>query len=202
MADAAEQGLDRGPHRQRGRWLTKGDVQRTDPGVWLRQDSKREAGHPGQQEVKCRWCIKGFRDPELDIIDKQSPTLAADTLAMVLQIIASKRWVMTVADVEGAFLQGPPLEQPCGRLFVQVPAEGVPGVSADAMVGVKKHGTDFVMRQDSGGCALVLNSRSLACDSLNLIHALFTGLIRNVWKVFWRLMLMIWRLAVRSCSRI
>ena len=100
---------------------------------------REKPGHPGQQEVKCRWCIKGFRDPEVDIIDKQSPTLAADTLAMVLQVIASKRWVMTVADVEGAFLQGPPLERPCGRLFVQLPSEGVPGVSADVMIEVKKH---------------------------------------------------------------
>ena len=58
---------------------------------------------------------------------------------MVLQIMASKKWVMTVADVEGAFLQGSPLDRPCGRLFVQLPPEGVPGVPANAMVEVEKH---------------------------------------------------------------
>ena len=90
-------------------------------------------------DMKCRLCVKGFKDPEVHVVDKQSPTLAADTLSMALQIIASSRWRLTVADVEGAFLQGPALQRPCGRIFVKMPEEGVPDVPGDVMVELQKH---------------------------------------------------------------
>ena len=94
---------------------------------------------PGVMEMKCPWCVKGFKDPEVHVVEKQSPTLAADTLSMVLQVISFSRCKMKAADVEGAFLQGPALQRPCGRIFVKLPVEGVPGVPDNVMVELQKH---------------------------------------------------------------
>ena len=88
---------------------------------------REKPDEPGVQELKCRWCIKGYKDPEALDVDKQAPTLAADTLAMTLQVIASSRWRLQVADIEGAFLQGPSFERPGGKMYVQLPLEPIPG---------------------------------------------------------------------------
>ena len=100
---------------------------------------REKPDEPGVQELKCRWCIKGYKDPEALDVDKQAPTLAADTLAMTLQVIASSRWRLQVADIEGAFLQGPSFERPGGNMYVQLPLEPIPRVPPGAMVEIKKH---------------------------------------------------------------
>ena len=43
-----------------------------------------------------------------------------------------------VADVEGAFLQGKPLERKQGRLFVKIPREGILGQTSNDVVEVLK----------------------------------------------------------------
>ena len=62
--------------------------------------------NPKEIEIKCRWCVKGFRDPDLFEVDRQLPTLSMDALMMILQVIVSKGWQLGISDVEGAFLQG------------------------------------------------------------------------------------------------
>ena len=93
----------------------------------------------GQTEVKSRWCIKGFKDPAILSLEKQSPTLTADGLSTVLQLIASMKWRLTVADIEGAFLQGHGMNRPGGKVYVRLPKEGVPGVEANTLVEVCKY---------------------------------------------------------------
>ena len=46
---------------------------------------------------------------------------------MAVQLIASKRWALQIADVEGAFLRGDKLDSQRGRIFVEMPPGGVPG---------------------------------------------------------------------------
>lgn len=82
--------------------------------------------NPGKSELKCRWCIKGFKDPDILELQRQSPTLSSEGLAVCLQLIASSKWRLVIADVEGAFLQGEPLQRQNGRLFVKIPKEGIP----------------------------------------------------------------------------
>ena len=65
---------------------------------------KPDPSVPGNTKLKCRWCIKGFRDPDLFEIERQSPTLSMDALVVCLQLISSCRWKLMIADVEGAFL--------------------------------------------------------------------------------------------------
>ena len=94
---------------------------------------------PGQTEIKSRWCIKGFKDPAILNLEKQSPTLTADGLSTVLQLIASMKWRLTVADIEGAFLQGHGMKRPGGKVYVTLPKEGVPDVESDNLVEVCKY---------------------------------------------------------------
>ena len=98
--------------------------------VHTRRDSPER---PGEREIKSRWCIKGFKDPQVLEIEKQSPTLSADALAVVLQLLASNKWVLT------AFLQGNAMDRKGGKVYVQLLKEGVPGLQGDEMVEVKKY---------------------------------------------------------------
>lgn len=93
---------------------------------------------PGEMELKCRWCIKGFKDPDLFSLERQSPTLSMDSLSVCLQVLVSKKWELIISDVEGAFLQGEPLRRENGKIFVKIPKDGIPGQSSDDVVEVLK----------------------------------------------------------------
>lgn len=56
--------------------------------------------------LKARWCIRGYLDPDVLDVKTASPTLSNEAFAVVLQILASFQWKLTIADIEGAFLQG------------------------------------------------------------------------------------------------
>ena len=91
-----------------------------------------------KSELKCRWVIQGYMDPDLEFLERQSPTLSADGLSMVLQMIASQKWVMGIADIEGAFLQGDAYMRDQGRVFARMPKEGFPDVPGDAVLELTK----------------------------------------------------------------
>ena len=97
---------------------------------------REDAEDPQQTEIKSRWCRKGYRDPAILKVERQSPTLSADALSIILQIIASNRWRLTIADIEGTFLQGHGMIRPSGQVYVKLPREGVPGVESDVVVEV------------------------------------------------------------------
>ena len=91
-----------------------------------------------KEEIKCRWVVKGFQDPDLDDLERQSPTLSADGLAVALQTIASNNWKMTVADVEGAFLQGEEYNRKGGSIYTTIPREGFPGIPEGSVFELTK----------------------------------------------------------------
>ena len=93
---------------------------------------------PEKTEIKVRWVLKGYMDPDLEHLERQSPTLSADGLATALQLAASNRWVVRIADVEGAFLQGDRLERKSGRIFANPPREGIPGVPPHSLIEMTK----------------------------------------------------------------
>ena len=92
----------------------------------------------GEDEIKCRWVIKGYLDPDIDILMRQSPTLSADGLAVAFQLIASFRWQAQIADVEGAFLQGEKLTRERGRIFASLPRDGAGDIPNDAVIELTK----------------------------------------------------------------
>ncbi len=84
--------------------------------------------------MKARWSIRGYLDPDVLAVPKQSPTLSAEGFAHTLQIIASNKWVMQVANVEGAFLQGEELKREHGDLYVEQPPGGIPGMQNSDLI--------------------------------------------------------------------
>ena len=90
--------------------------------------------------VKARWCLQGRLDPDLQAKalagDLQSPTLSQLGRALLFQTIASKKWVLMLGDVKGAFLSSGALPERYRPLYARLPAGGIPGVPADALIEV------------------------------------------------------------------
>ena len=97
--------------------------------------TEAEAGSsPLTENIKARWCVRGYLDPDLLHLDTSAPTLSAEGFAIAMQVIASRKWRLNIADVEGAFLRGDALDPKRGRLFIDLPPGGVPGVPAGSVV--------------------------------------------------------------------
>ena len=94
---------------------------------------RREKG-----ELKARWCIRGYLDPDLLELQTAAPTLSPEGLATVMQLLASRRWTMHIGDVEAAFLRGEDIKREKGRVLVRVPESGIPGVPKDSIVELLK----------------------------------------------------------------
>ena len=81
--------------------------------------------------VKARWTARGDRDPDLYSLVRdgrtQAPTISANGRFLVLQIIASLRFVLQLGDVTGAFLESDALSREHGPLFMDAPRHDLPG---------------------------------------------------------------------------
>ena len=97
-----------------------------------------EGTSPNTADLKARWCIRGYLDPDVVSLDTSSPTLSAEGLAVALQLAASCKWRIQIADVEGAFLRGDKLHPSRGRLFIELPPGGVEGVDETCIVEAVK----------------------------------------------------------------
>ena len=90
--------------------------------------------------MKARWCLQGHLDP--DVLDKvksgscQSPTLSQLGRMLLFQLIVSHKWTMALGDIKGAFMEAGPLADKYKPLYARLPAGGIPGVSADAIIEV------------------------------------------------------------------
>ena len=93
---------------------------------------------PATDDIKARWCIRGYLDPDLLELDTSAPTLSAEGFAIAMQLIASHGWSITIADVEGAFLRGDDLSPSRGRLFVDLPPGGIEGYDETCLVEAVK----------------------------------------------------------------
>lgn len=100
--------------------------------------TKKPDEKTGQVKTKCRWCIRGYLDPDLTELSTQSPTVSQEALMASLQICASNNWKILIADIEGAFLQGDKLHREHGELHVEVPPDGFPGMEKGVLLKVVK----------------------------------------------------------------
>ncbi|CAE7790061.1 RE1, partial [Symbiodinium necroappetens] len=89
---------------------------------------------PLTQDLKARWCVRGYLDPDLLQLDTAAPTLSSEGFAIAMQLLASRKWKLNIADVEGAFLRGDALDPQRGRIFIDLPPGGVPGVPDGSVV--------------------------------------------------------------------
>ena len=92
----------------------------------------------GIMKTKCRWCIRGYLDPDLTDLQTQSPTVSQEAFMTTLQTCANNNWKIQIADVEGAFLQGDRLQREKGELYVELPPDGIPGLQKGTLLHVIK----------------------------------------------------------------
>ena len=85
-------------------------------------------------EFKARWCIRGYLDPDLLELETPAPTLSAEGLAIAVQLLASKHWVLNIGDVEAAFLRGKAIKPDKGRVLVHVPDTSIPNVAPGSVI--------------------------------------------------------------------
>ena len=59
-------------------------------------------------KAKARWCVHGFKDPDIHEIERSCPTPELSSINITLQILASFSSEETLADGEKSFMQGDP----------------------------------------------------------------------------------------------
>ena len=84
-------------------------------------------------KAKARWCVHGFKDPDIHEIERSCPTPELSSINITLQIPASTTSEGTLADGEKALMQGDPSvrDEP---LYATPPPEGLPGVPEGALI--------------------------------------------------------------------
>ena len=89
----------------------------------------------GEQPLaKSRLTAHGFKDPDLDTLDTVSPTPHSFSITLALQICASRRWPVSVADLKAAFMQGERMQRERGPLYASQPPEGIPSLQKGQLV--------------------------------------------------------------------
>eukprot|EP00971_Amphidinium_carterae_P348362 6490448-Amphidinium_carterae.1 len=85
--------------------------------------------------AKCRWILIGFRDPDVLILEGESPTPQLYSLNVLLQAAASAQWELFQGDLQTAFLQG---GQTVREVYVSQPPEGVPELQKGQLLRMNK----------------------------------------------------------------
>ena len=94
-------------------------------------------------KAKARWCVHGFKDPDIHEIERSCPTPELSSINITLQILASTTSEGTLADREKAFMQGDPSvrDEP---LYATPPPEGLPGVPEGALIRLDREVSGLV----------------------------------------------------------
>ena len=84
-------------------------------------------------KAKARWCVHGFKDPDIHEMERSCPTPELSSTNITPQVLASTNSEGTLADREKAFMQGDPSvrNEP---LYATPPPEGLPGVPEGALI--------------------------------------------------------------------
>ncbi|CAE7561146.1 unnamed protein product, partial [Symbiodinium sp. CCMP2456] len=77
---------------------------------------------------KSRWCVIGWRDPQIHQIERSAPTPSSNAIYTVLQLASSRRWTSFVKDVKTAFLQSRPTDRKTPLACSQPRDEPLPGL--------------------------------------------------------------------------
>ena len=88
-------------------------------------------------KAKARWCVHGFKDPDIHEIKRSCPTPELSSINITLQILASTISEETLADGKKAFMQGDPSvrDEP---LYATPPPEGLPCVPDGALTRLER----------------------------------------------------------------
>ncbi|CAE7473706.1 GIP, partial [Symbiodinium necroappetens] len=83
---------------------------------------------------KSRWCVVGWKDPQIHQIERSAPTPSSASINVVLQLIASRRWCGYLRDVKTAFLQSRPTDRRVPIACMQPRDECMPGLHPDQLI--------------------------------------------------------------------
>ncbi|CAE7758699.1 RE1 [Symbiodinium sp. CCMP2456] len=99
-----------------------------------------EKQEDGDRRIKARWCLQGHLDPDFrtKVLDGacHSPTMSQLSRALLLQVLASKRWRMCLGDVKGAFLEAGAIKNKYRPLYARQPQGGIPGLDPQDVIEV------------------------------------------------------------------
>lgn len=105
---------------------------------------KKKAIHEGQLEAvplekdhaspKSRWCVVGWKDPDVHEVDRSAPTPLSSSLHCCFHLAASRHWDARVKDVKTAFLQSLPTTRTRKLACRQPSDESLPGLDNRQLV--------------------------------------------------------------------
>ena len=126
----------------------------------LRRWKSEETVLPGlrrqvSRTPKIRLVALGHQDPDLcRLVEEQqlsSPPISTSTLQAGFQAIASSRLPLVFEDISSGFLQPGKPQRSAGRLFMEVPPGGLPGVEEGSLIEILVHFMDSTMLHAPGG---------------------------------------------------
>ena len=99
---------------------------------------RRKPGElPGDASTpKSRLCIRGDCDPDFLDISKHAPTASSLTLAMAMQVCATRKFRASVGDLRNAFMQSDELHRSAGKLYIYQPSRGLHGLQPGQILEV------------------------------------------------------------------
>jgi hypothetical protein len=74
--------------------------------TWKELDEVDRAKEGKSRKAKARLVILGYEDPDITNIPRDSPTLQKESRSLLLQLCASRQWVIQSFDIKTAFLRG------------------------------------------------------------------------------------------------
>ena len=93
----------------------------------------------GSRKAKARLIIRGFEDPNLLHVKRDSPTLAVQSRNSLLALCALNHWPVSAGDIKTAFLNGDEMPEK-DQLFGDPPVEAreILGMSEDEVLRIRK----------------------------------------------------------------
>jgi len=93
-------------------------------------------------DAKARLVIEGYKAPNIVSSDgtplrRDSPTVSRHSVLLILQVAASRSWVIWSANASNAFMQGDKTQDNVA-LYLRQPAEGLPGLRRGQLMKVLK----------------------------------------------------------------
>ncbi len=93
---------------------------------------KPQEGLGAEPLPKSSWCVRGHQDPDSEDLHVYAPTPQSESIMAVLQMIASLKLYLEIADAKNAFCQSDRLVRPKGSIFAE-PCEGL-GLESGSLI--------------------------------------------------------------------
>ena len=134
-------------------------------------------GTETNRKPKARLIIKGFQDPDLLKLRRDSPTLSTQNRNMILALASSKRWHGFVGDIKTAFLNGNKTEAD-REIFAEPPEE------VRQMLGMRPHEIFRIMKAVYGRLHAPRAWADKLGEELQKLGWLQSKLEPCVWRLF------------------